>query len=47
MSRAWKTLAEPSIAEWNMVFKRLSLVYCVKIDRNCNFVGLLHHPLGL
>ena len=22
-------------------------IFCVKIDRNCNFVGLLHHPFWL
>ena len=22
-------------------------IFCVKIDRNCNFVGLLHHPVWL
>ena len=31
---------------WFVAFESIS-IFCVKIHRNCNFVGLLHHPLWL
>ena len=31
---------------WFVAFESIK-IFSIKIDRNCNFVGLLHHPFWL